>query len=99
MTFTVAFDDAQNLHQIELRNGVVIVTPAAQKTTDHMNVTRREWSEFVAGQRSFANRNKAVALFESVLERTAVPAGTEQLDDQLEDVADNVEYFCDGGNH
>jgi len=99
LKFTVAFDGAQNLHQIELRNGVVIIMPAVQKTSDHIDVTRQEWSEFIAGQRSFANLNKAVALFESMLDRTAVPVGTEQLDEQLDDVVENAEYLCDGGGH
>jgi len=38
-------------------------------------------------------------LFESVLERTAVPAGTEKLDEQLDDVVDGAKYLCDGGDH
>jgi alkyl sulfatase BDS1-like metallo-beta-lactamase superfamily hydrolase len=99
LTFTIAVDGVQNLYKIELRNGVVIVTPSGQNASDHINVTRREWSEFVAGQRSLADRSKAVALFESVLERTAVPAGAEKLDEQLDDVVDDAEYLCDGGDH
>jgi hypothetical protein len=31
-----------------------------------------------------------------VLDRKAVPKGSETLDDQLDDVADDVEYLCDG---
>ena len=99
LKFSVAFDNEQNLHQVELRNGVIIIMPTVQKALDHIDVTRQEWSEFIAGQRSFANRNKAVALFESVLDKTAVPAGTEQLDEQLDDVVENAEYLCDGGGH
>ncbi|MBW2437977.1 MAG: MBL fold metallo-hydrolase [Deltaproteobacteria bacterium] len=99
LTFTIAVDGVQNLYKIELRNGVVIVTPSGQNASDHINVTRREWSEFVAGQRSLADGSKAVALFESVLERTAVPAGAEKLDEQLDDVVDGAEYLCDGGDH
>ena len=99
LTFTIAVDGVQALYKIELRNGVVIVTPSGQNASDHINVTRREWSEFVAGQRSLADRSKAVALFESVLERTVVPAGAEKLDEQLENVVDGAEYLCDGGDH
>jgi alkyl sulfatase BDS1-like metallo-beta-lactamase superfamily hydrolase len=96
LTFTVAVDDAP-LQKIELRNGVVIISPAASKQSDHIDVTLREWSEFVVGQRSFASRNKVVATFESVLERAAAPAGTEQLDEQLDKAVDAAEYVCDGG--
>jgi alkyl sulfatase BDS1-like metallo-beta-lactamase superfamily hydrolase len=99
LTFTIAVDGVQALYKIELRNGVVIVTPSGQNASDHINVTRREWSEFVTGQRSLADRSKAVALFESVLERTAVPAGAEKLDEQLDDVVDGAKYLCDGGDH
>jgi len=99
LTFTIAVDGVQALYKIELRNGVVIVTPSGQNASDHINVTRREWSEFVTGQRSLADRSKAVALFESVLERTAVPAGAEKLDEQLDDVVEGAEYLCDGGDH
>ena len=99
LTFTIAVDGVQALYKIELRNGVVIVTPSGQNASDHINVTRREWSEFVTGQRSLADRSKAVALFESVLERTAVPAGAEKLDEQLDNAVDGAEYLCDGGDH
>ena len=99
LKFSVAFDNGQNLHQVELRNGVIIIMPTVQKALDHIDVTHQEWSEFIAGQRSFANRNKAVSLFESVLDRTAIPVGTEQLDEQLDDVVENAEYLCDGGGH
>jgi hypothetical protein len=96
LTFTIAVDD-EPPQEIELRNGVIIISTAVKKQSDHIDVTRREWSEFVAGQRSFSSRNEAVATFESVLERTTAPAGTEQLDEQLDQAVDAAEYVCDGG--
>ena len=99
LIFTVAIKDAPGVQQIELRNGVIIVTDADQKSADHIDVSRRAWSEFIAGQRSFASLNKVIASFESVLERKAVPQGSEQLDDQLDDVADDIGYLCDGSEN
>jgi len=99
LTFTVSVKGAPNLQQIELRNGVVIITRTAQKGSAHINVTRRQWSEFVAGQLSFANRNKVMALFENVLERNTAPKDSELLDDQLDEVVDDIKYSCDGGEN
>jgi len=97
VTFTVAVEGASNLQRIELRNGVIVIADTAQKNSNHIDVTRREWSEFIAGQRSFADRGREIALFESVLERNAVPDESDELDSQLDDVADDIGYFCDGG--
>lgn len=99
LAFTVAVEGAPGLRQIELRNGIIAVTDAARPAAAHIDVTRREWSEFVVGLRSFADRNKVIASFESVLERNAVPKGSELLDDRLDKVADDIEYFCDGGEN
>lgn len=100
LSFTVAVKDVPNMYQVELRNGVIVVTHVAQKGPTHLDVSRREWSEFVAGQRSFASLNQVLASFESVLERQAIPPGSEQLDAQLDNVADDIGYLCDGGeNH
>jgi alkyl sulfatase BDS1-like metallo-beta-lactamase superfamily hydrolase len=97
LMFTVNVEGAPKLQQIELRNGVIVVTDAAQKGSTHLDVDRREWSEFIAGQRSLAGHSQKMALFESVLERLAVPQGYELLDDRLDDVAEDIGYLCDGG--
>jgi len=99
LIFTVAIKDSPGIQQIELRNGVIIVTDADQKSSAHIDVSRRAWSEFIAGQRSFASLNKVIASFESVLERKAAPQGSEQLDDQLDEVADDIGYLCDGSEN
>lgn len=69
LKFTVTVQGSSTLQQIEVRNGVIITTAVADKRADHIDVTRKEWSEFIAGQRSFAKLNKSVALFESLLEK------------------------------
>jgi alkyl sulfatase BDS1-like metallo-beta-lactamase superfamily hydrolase len=72
LKFSVGIEGVTGLRQIELRNSVIIITEADQKSSNHVDVTRREWAEFVIGQRSLAEDNKSIALFESVLDRPAV---------------------------
>ncbi|MHC4153458.1 MAG: alkyl sulfatase dimerization domain-containing protein [Planctomycetota bacterium] len=97
LKFTVTVDRAKRPKQIELRNGVVVISEVPKRQAVHLEVTLKEWSEFVAGQRSFANKDEVLAKFESVLARTVEPPNTEELDDKLEEVAEDVEYLCDGG--
>lgn len=68
--FTVAIEGESELRQIELRNSVVVISHAEKKGSNHVNVSRREWGEFIIGERSLAQGNEAIALFESVLDRT-----------------------------
>jgi alkyl sulfatase BDS1-like metallo-beta-lactamase superfamily hydrolase len=96
LEFTVAVDGADPVG-IELRNGVIVISPAEQAAEAHLDVTLDEWSEFVAGERSFADRSEVLARFESVLARTVEPEGSDALDDALEDAVEEMEYFCDGG--
>jgi alkyl sulfatase BDS1-like metallo-beta-lactamase superfamily hydrolase len=69
LAFTVAIDGEARLWQIELRNSVVVISDADRKNANHVEVSRQKWSEFVVGQRSLADGNAAIALFESVLDR------------------------------
>ena len=97
LKFTVSVEGASKPTQIELRNGVIVISEASEKGKVHIDVSQKEWAEFVVGQRSFADRDKVIAKFESVLARTAVPDQMKAMDDKLDDVADDVEYLCDGG--
>jgi alkyl sulfatase BDS1-like metallo-beta-lactamase superfamily hydrolase len=97
LKFTVAVEETAKPTQIELRNGVIVISEASAKGNIHIDVSTKEWAEFVVGQRSFADRHQVIAQLESVLDRKAVPKGSETLDDQLDNVADDAEYLCDGG--
>jgi alkyl sulfatase BDS1-like metallo-beta-lactamase superfamily hydrolase len=97
LTFTVAVEGAPDLRQIQLRNGVIVISEVLKKEKAHIDVSSREWAEFVVGQRSFADRHKMMSQFEGVLARPALPANSEALDDQLDDVAEDAGYTCDGG--
>jgi alkyl sulfatase BDS1-like metallo-beta-lactamase superfamily hydrolase len=93
LAFTVSVEGTPGLTQIELRNGVIVISETSKKEKVHIDVSREEWSEFVIGQRSFADRGKVIARFEGVLYRKAAPKGSEAMDDQLDDVADDIEYL------
>jgi alkyl sulfatase BDS1-like metallo-beta-lactamase superfamily hydrolase len=97
LAVTVSVEGAETPTRIELRNGVLIISQASKKEKSHIDVSSKEWAEFVVGQRSFADRGKTVAAFENVLVRPSLPAHSEALDDQLDDVAEDVGYTCDGG--
>jgi hypothetical protein len=45
----------------------------------HIDVSLEQWSEFVAGRRSLANRDKEIARFEGVLDRKSAPKGSERM--------------------
>jgi alkyl sulfatase BDS1-like metallo-beta-lactamase superfamily hydrolase len=91
LAFTVSVKGTEKPTRIELRNGVIIISQASQKEEAHLDVSSKEWAEFVVGQRSFADRSKTVATFESVLARPSAPEVSEALDDQLEDVGEEVD--------
>ena len=100
LKFTLAVGGSPNLTQIQLRNGVIVVSEVSKKERTHIDVSSKEWAEFVVGKRSFTDHGKMIAQFEGMLDRNAVPKGSETIDHQLDDVADDSEYLCDGGeNH
>ena len=91
LAFTVSVEGAENPTRIELRNGVIIISEASKKEQTHIDVSSKEWAEFVVGQRSFADRDKTIATFESVLARPSAPGVSDAVDEQLEDVGEEVD--------
>jgi alkyl sulfatase BDS1-like metallo-beta-lactamase superfamily hydrolase len=91
LALTVSVEGAEEPTRIELRNGVVIMSQASEKEKAHIDVSSKEWAEFVVGQRSFADRNKTLATFESALAWPSLPETSEAMDDQLDDVAEEVD--------
>jgi alkyl sulfatase BDS1-like metallo-beta-lactamase superfamily hydrolase len=99
LAFTVSVE-GEAPKQIELRNGVIVLSDTGAKAKSHIAVSRKEWSEFVIGERSLADRSEVVGRFESVLDRPAAPSDAAALDDRLDDVTEDIGYTCDGGgNH
>ncbi len=91
LAFTITVEDAEEPTRIELRNGVIVISEASKKEQTHIDVSSKEWAEFVVGQRSFADRDKTIATFESVLARPSAPGVSDAVDQQLEDVGEEVD--------
>ncbi|MEN8760535.1 MAG: alkyl sulfatase dimerization domain-containing protein [Desulfobacterales bacterium] len=91
LALTVSVEGAEEPTRIELRNGVIIISEVSKKEKVHIDVSSKEWAEFVVGKRSFADRDKTVAAFESVLAQPPLVETAEALDDQLDDVAEEVD--------
>ena len=87
LAFTISVGDSEKPSQIELRNGVAVITEDVEKGSEHLNVSQKEWAEFVVGQRSLAAMNPVFAQFESILDRSWVPEGAEVLDGKLDEAA------------
>jgi len=77
LMFTVAVEGDPGLTQIQLRNGVIVISEASENGAVHLNVTEEEWAGFVTGQSFLADRNGIIAKFESVLVRPTLPAATD----------------------
>ena len=69
---------------LELRNGVVVVSPAPPASAVDATVSRRELAEFVLGLRALGPGNAAISDFSAVLDRSLFRASAE-LGDVLDD--------------
>lgn len=98
LVFTVSVGGSEKPVQVELRNGIVVITRDAEKGKVHLEVSLKEWAEFVVGKRSLAAMSPIFAQFESVLDRKPVPKGSEVLDGKLDEAAKDSKYQCDRGS-
>ncbi len=60
--FTIAAEGDARIRRLELRNGVLVITPATGKGSPHVEVSRRELAEFVLGKRNAAPGDPLVEL-------------------------------------
>ena len=94
---------------IETFCGVAVITVVRKLLREHKRLTR--WVRRVWHIRSYATEHwlawlvgpkivrpiRSACEFEGVLARPALPEKSEALDDQLDDVAEDAGYTCDGG--
>ena len=74
-TFTLAVEGDPRIRQLELRNGVLVITDAAAAAPTHVRLTRQELAAFVLGTRSTSTTD-ALAQLDRVLDRShLMPAG------------------------
>ena len=81
LVFTFAAEGDPQIRQIELRNSVLVISPATSRASTHVDLTRRELADFVLGKGVPAKGGEALAELDRVLDRsrllpttTAVPA-------------------------
>lgn len=82
--FTLAVADDPRTWLLELRNGVVVVSPAPPAAAIDATVSRRELAEFVLGLRAIGQGNATISDVSAVLDRSLFRASAE-LGDVLDD--------------
>ena len=74
-TFTLGVEGDPGIRQLELRNGVLVITEAAGAAPTHVRLNRQELAAFVLGTRS-ASAADALTQLDGVLDRShLMPAG------------------------
>jgi len=68
-TFTLAVEGDSGIRQLELRNGVLVISDAAGAAPTHLRLTRQELAAFVVGARSPSTAD-ALSQLDRVLDRS-----------------------------
>jgi alkyl sulfatase BDS1-like metallo-beta-lactamase superfamily hydrolase len=77
LVFTLAADGDPQIWQIVLRNSVLVISPVAAQGPRHVDLTRSELADFVAGKGAPAKGGQPLAELDRVLDRTRLlPATT-----------------------
>jgi len=81
LVFTISAEGDPQIRQVQLRNGVLVISPVASRGARHVDVTRSELADFVLGKGAPARGGDALAELDRVLDRsrmlpptTATPA-------------------------
>ena len=81
LVFTIAAEGDPQIRQVQLRNGVLVISPVASRSARHVDVTPSELADFVLGKGVPAIGGEALAELDRVLDRSrmlpptaAVPA-------------------------
>jgi hypothetical protein len=67
---TIAAEGDPRIRRVELRNGVLVITNSVAKGTPHVEVSRRELSDFVLGRRAPGAANDPLAELDRSLDRS-----------------------------
>jgi linear primary-alkylsulfatase len=70
LVITVAAEGDPQIRQIELRNGVLVISPVASRGSRHVDLTRRELADFVLGQGMPAKGGGPLAELDRVMDRS-----------------------------
>ncbi len=84
VTFTLAISNDPRIWLLDLRNGVIVVSPAPSPSAAHATVSRRDLAEFVLGVGPLDARIAAISEFSAALDRSHL-VSTAALGDAFDD--------------
>jgi len=70
VAFTMAAEGDPQIRQVELRNGVLVITPVSARGSTHVDVTRQELADFVLGKAVPAKGGASLAELDHALDRS-----------------------------
>ena len=70
LVFTIAAEGDPQIRQVQLRNGVLVISPVASRGARHVDVTRTELADFVLGKGVRAKGGEVLAELDRVLDRS-----------------------------
>lgn len=70
LVFTISAEGDPQIRQVQLRNGVLVISPVASRGARHVDVTRSELADFVLGKGAPAKGGEALAELDRVLDRS-----------------------------
>lgn len=70
LAFTIAAEGDSQARRVELRNGVLVISPAASQASNQVDLTRRELADFVLGKGVPAKGTGPLAELDDVLDRS-----------------------------
>jgi alkyl sulfatase BDS1-like metallo-beta-lactamase superfamily hydrolase len=97
VVFTMAAEGDQQIRQVELRNGVLVISPATAQAPSHVHLTRQELADFVLGKGVPAKGGGSLAELDRALDRSQLLPPTTPTPPVL-DAKGNVKYN-DGLEH
>jgi alkyl sulfatase BDS1-like metallo-beta-lactamase superfamily hydrolase len=70
VVFTITTEDDPQIRQVELRNGVLVVSPVTTRAASHVEVNRKELADFVLGKALPAKGGASLAELDRALDRS-----------------------------
>jgi alkyl sulfatase BDS1-like metallo-beta-lactamase superfamily hydrolase len=88
LAFTIAVEGEPQIKRVQLRNSVLVITPAASRGERHVDVTRGELVDFVLGKGAPAKGGEPLAELDRVLDRSRLMPPTMTRPAVLDDNGD-----------
>jgi hypothetical protein len=98
LDFTLSVTGEDRLRAVSLRNGVVVLAIAEAPADAHADVSRDDLAELILGARSFAELSRALAPFETVLDRSGFAIPPASLGSAFDDPDERAHLDAEGGH-